>query len=552
LFKHHPKGLPVLFFSEMWERFGFYLLLGIFTLYMLDTQQGGLGLSEKQAFDIYGTYLAIVYLTPFIGGLLADRVLGYRKSIVIGGILMGFGYCGLAIPGYGPQFWLSLLLIILGNGFFKPNISALVGKLYADPKYAANKDAGFNIFYMGINLGAFISNFVAAYLRNEYGWGHAFAAAGIGMFVGVAWFLAGQRFTAEADVMEPPKPGDESVGRILAKVLLPAATFGLIGWFVPSLVSESGNWFGSSSNDAFLFACLPVTWFYVSLWSRSDGEDKERVGGLLPIFAVVIVFWAIFHQNGSALTVWAEDYTDRNMPTAIADTMNEVGFAQEVDTSLRDVPARDAHGDIVVGVDGKAIVTRGPHPYFHNLDQEHWPADGNSLTLVSTELFQSINPFFVVILTPVLVVGFGFLRRFGKEPSTPGKIVLGLLVTALSTMVMITAVFVTHNGASKASAWWLVLNYLLITFGELSLSPMGLSLVSKLSPPRLTAVMMGGWFLVTAIGNKLSGILSGLLGYFDHKAAVFAINCAGALLAAGFIWLMVPRLRNIMSKYADR
>lgn len=186
MFKNHPKGLPVLFFTEMWERFGFYLMLGIFFLYMIDTQTGGLSLTRAEAADIYGTYIALVYLTPFLGGLLADRILGYRRAIFIGGTLMGLGYIGLAIPG--PEaFWASLLLIIFGNGFFKPNISTLVGNLYSQPAYKELKDSGYNIFYMGINIGAFICNFVAAYLRNHYGWGYAFAAAGIGMFIGLIW-----------------------------------------------------------------------------------------------------------------------------------------------------------------------------------------------------------------------------------------------------------------------------------------------------------------------------------------------------------------------------
>ena len=168
-----------LFFTEMWERFGYYLMLGIFFLYMTDTARGGMGFGPARASDIVGTYLALVYLTPFMGGLLADRVLGYRRAIVLGGTLMGAGYIGLAIPGE-QAFWISLFLIIIGNGFFKPNISTVVGNLYTEEKFKLQKDAGYNIFYMGINIGAFVCNFVAAYLRNYYGWGYAFAAAGIG------------------------------------------------------------------------------------------------------------------------------------------------------------------------------------------------------------------------------------------------------------------------------------------------------------------------------------------------------------------------------------
>ena len=207
----HPKGLYVLFFTEMWERFGYYLMLGIFSLYMIDAwENGGMGFTGQKKSDIYGTYIGLVYL-------LADRILGYRKSIFIGGSLMAAGYLGLSIH-HESAFFVSLLLIILGNGFFKPNISTMVGNLYNDERYKANKDAGYNIFYMGINVGAFICNFVAAFMRINYGWGFAFVAAGIGMIVGLIIFAAGTKHIKEADVLKPVKPGDLSTGKILVSV----------------------------------------------------------------------------------------------------------------------------------------------------------------------------------------------------------------------------------------------------------------------------------------------------------------------------------------------
>ncbi len=579
MFKNHPKGLPVLFFTEMWERFGFYLMLGIFVLYMeagadpVLAARSGLALPPTQSKDIYGTYIALVYLTPFIGGLLADRVLGYRKSIIIGGLLMGLGYSGLAIPGYGAHFFLSLLLIIIGNGFFKPNISTLVGNLYNDEQYRPYKDSGFNIFYMGINIGAFFCNFVAAYLRINYGWGYAFLAAGIGMFIGVAWFIAGQKHTVHADVLKPTVPGDQPVGSILAQVFVPAFAFAALGWFLPGLLMTDktgapGTFFGTHSNDAFLFACIPVVWFYASLWRRSAGEDKERIGALLPLCAAVIAFWAIFHQNGAALTTWAENYTSREMPASVASAAKAVDFVQEVNTGERDIKVRDDHGDVVMGPDNKPQIRRGPDPYFDNLPKEQHPpvppaecmqaelspaqrdsCSQYNLKLVSTELFQSVNAFFVVALTPLVVGVFAWLRRRKQEPSTPGKIALGMFITALSTLVMIGATFATHNGAIKGSAMWLVATYFVITIGELCLSPMGLSMVSKLSPPRLTALMMGAWFLSTSIGNKLSGILSGLFTLFEHKSGIYIINCVLALASCGLILAMLPRLKRVMAKY---
>ncbi|MEZ4451124.1 MAG: oligopeptide:H+ symporter, partial [Nannocystaceae bacterium] len=416
MFKNHPKGLPVLFFTEMWERFGFYLMLGIFVLYMTDQNptKSGLGIEAAEASDIYGTYLALVYLTPFVGGLLADRVLGYRKSILIGGALMGLGYLGLAIPiGHGGSmvpFWSALALIIVGNGFFKPNISTLVGNLYSKEEYRASKDAGFSIFYMGINIGAFICNFVAAYLRNKFDWGYAFAAAGIGMFIGLLWFMAGQKHTAEADVLRPMREGDMPTGTILGMVFGPAFAFGALGWFLPGLVGME-NFIGSKTNDAFLFACIPVTFYYVSLWARAPQDEKGPIGALLSIMGVVVVFWAVFHQNGSALTIWARDYTDREMPAAAVGTADALGMVEVVDLSPREIDKVDLHGAPVLDAEGKKITTVGPDPYFANMPKEAWPTQpalaaaakvekdkppAPGMDLISTELFQSINPFCII------------------------------------------------------------------------------------------------------------------------------------------------------------
>jgi POT family proton-dependent oligopeptide transporter len=222
----HPKALPFLFLSEMWERFGYYLMIGIFTLYLKDTERG-FGLNEAQASDLYGTFIALVFLTPFIGGLLADRVLGYRKSIIIGGILMGLGYILMSIKDLN-FLYLSMTLIILGNGFFKPNISTLLGNVYNEETYKARKDAGYNIFYMGINIGAFVCNFFGAALYNMYGWYAAFWAAGVGMFIGVLVFIIGTKHYKHADQIKPKAESDMSLLKILGTILLPAIVFGLI------------------------------------------------------------------------------------------------------------------------------------------------------------------------------------------------------------------------------------------------------------------------------------------------------------------------------------
>jgi POT family proton-dependent oligopeptide transporter len=543
MLKKHPKGLMILFFTEMWERFGFYLMLGIFFLYMTDTARGGMGFGRAKAADILGTYLALVYLTPFLGGLLADRVMGYSRAIIFGGSLMAAGYLGLALPG-DTAFWISLLLIILGNGFFKPNISTIVGNLYTEKKYQEFKDAGYNIFYMGINIGAFICNFVAAYLRNYYGWGYAFAAAGIGMIFGIIWFMSGQKTIKHADVRKPTNPEDMPLTRIFSVVFGPLLLFGALGWFIPN------NIFGSDSTDAFIFASIPVTIFYLSLWVRASKEDKSPIAALLSIFGVVVIFWAIFHQNASALTIWAENYTDRSMPAIMEPVAQTFGMVQEVDTSPREIPKLDTHGVPMVDEDGLAITEIGPHPYFNNLDKSIWSgSEVYSLKLISTEIFQSVNPGFVVLFTPLVVAFFAFLRRRKKEPSTPAKIGWGMFIAALSTLVMVIAVFLSHNGQEKSSAFWLISSYAVITVGELFLSPMGLSLVSKLSPPRITALMMGGWFLATSVGNKLSGVIAGLWDSIPQKQYFFLINFAGAMLGAIAIFLMVKWLRRVVLEH---
>lgn len=526
----HPKGLYILFFTEMWERFGYYLMLGIFSLYMIDGwDNGGMGFSKIQKSDVYGTYIGLVYLTPFIGGLLADRILGYRRSIIIGGLLMSAGYIGLSLHTV-TSFYASLLLIILGNGMFKPNISTLVGNLYNNDKYKLNKDAGFNIFYMGINIGAFICNFVAAYMRINYGWGYAFAAAGVGMLIGLVIFISGTKHVKDADVIKPLEKGDMSTGRILMFTILPMFVFGLIGYFINGITgpdNPGGNLMGTDTNDAFVFGCLPVIAFFLYLYKSANASDKRPIGALLAVFACIVIFWAVFHQNGDALTIWAEEFTNREMPASVATVAEEFDMAQTV-TNLGDES------------------TDASKAYFHNLPAERMPAEGASYKLFSTELYQSINPFWVVLLTPIVIGFWGLLRSRKREPSTPTKIAIGLVITALSALVMVGAVMATNDLSMKASSWWLIASYGVITVGELCLSPMGLSLVSKLSPPRITALMMGGFFLSTSLGNKLSGVMSGMWEGFENKTNFFYMNFALVMVAAIALFLMLKWLNAVM------
>jgi len=559
----HPKGLWYLFGTEMWERFGYYLMLGIFSLYMIDGwNNGGMGFDAAKKSDIYGTYLGLVYLTPFIGGLLADRILGYRRSIVMGGLMMSAGYFLLSIHST-TSFYIALLFIILGNGFFKPNISTLVGNLYSGDDMKDKKDAGYNIFYMGINIGAFICNFVAAYMRINYGWGHAFAAAGIGMLIGVAIFLIGTKHIKHVDIVKPVQEGDMSTGKILGLTVLPMFIFGIIGYLIPD------NFLGSDTNDAFIIGCLPVIGFFIYLAFTAEAKESRAIKALLAVFTCVILFFAIFHQNGDALTVWAEDHTDRNMPTAVSNVANKVGMAQIVvnndivssdqatfDKTIKEMRAKEEAMPAVSKEELKAKADfsgqigqlESSRKYFSTLPGDQVPARGTDLKLYSTELYQSINPFWVVVLTPLVVGFFGWMRRKKKEPSTPTKIFLGLVITALSALVMVGAVFATNDMTMKASSFWLIASYGVITVGELCLSPMGLSLVSKLSPPRITALMMGGFFLAISVGNKLSGMLSSLWESMPEKQNFFYLNFGLVLAAAAALFLMLKWLNGVMKE----
>jgi POT family proton-dependent oligopeptide transporter len=537
----HPRGLVVIFFTEMWERFGYYLMIGILFLYLTDTTgNGGRGFDTVTAVDIVGTYVALVYLTPFIGGLIADRYLGYSKSIFLGGSLMAFGYFLLAVPGSNTLLYTALFCIIVGNGFFKPNISTLLGNMYNKEELKPKKDSAYNIFYMGINIGAFVCNFVASFLRNNYSWSYAFAAAGVGMLIGVLWFASGRRHIKHADVIKPAQKEDLSIGKIGLYVFLPAAIAGAIGWFIP------GNLIGSDSNDAFIFACVPIIVFYISLWLRANPFDKRRLGTLLTLFAVAIVFWNIYNQNSTALTIWAESYTNREIPESVEGALKPFGLLQTVNTKPQEVPILDKQFRAKSGPDGKVLTETGVDPYFKNVPREEWPPAGQDLKLVSTEIYQSINPFWIIVLTPIIVGFFGWLRSKGKEPSTPSKMAWGVIIAGLSSIVMVAACLSTNIYEHKVSSAWIFSSYGVFTVSELFMSPIGLSLVSKVAPRRFTALMMGGWMLTTSLGGKISGILAGFWDQFDDKAVFFGISAVAALVAGLIIFPITKKLNKVV------
>jgi proton-dependent oligopeptide transporter, POT family len=541
----HPKALYVLFFTEMWERFAYYLMVGILLLYMIDSKTGGKGFDESVGADIVGSFIALVYLTPFIGGLIADRYLGYIKSIFLGGSLMAAGYIGLALPGNVAMF-VSLSLIIVGNGFFKPNISTLLGNIYNREDLRPLKDNAYNIFYMGINIGAFVCNFVAAYLRNKYGWGWAFSAAGIGLIIGLMYLAANLKSVKIGDVKKPVEKEDMSLTQILSFVFLPALVAAAIGWFVPPKLFGTSI-MGTQANDAFIFACLPIIAFYISLWVKAKGQDKKGIGSLLFIFVIAIAFWAIYNQNATGLTLWAEKHTDRIASPTTASITGTLFPLQEVSTTPRLVNKVDEHFVDVKDDSGHVVQVMGPDPYFNNVPKDQWPPENQPVKLTNTELFQSINPLFIVLLTLIFVPLFDYLRKKGKEPTTASKFGMAMFISGLSALVMVFAVMsVPSIYTHKASPIWLWGTYFVFTISEIFLSPIGLSFVSKLAPARLTALMMGGWFLSTSIGGKVAGVMTGFWDDFTDKKMFFMILVVAAFIGGILIYSKIKSLNQIV------
>lgn len=540
----HPKALYILFFTEMWERFAYYLMVGILLLYLIDTTTGGKGFSQNVGADVVGSFIALVYLTPFIGGLIADRYLGYIKSIFIGGSLMALGYFGLALPG-NTAMYISLSLIIIGNGFFKPNISTILGNIYNRADLKPLKDNAYNIFYMGINIGAFVCNFVAAYLRNAYGWGYAFAAAGVGLVIGLVTLASNLKHVKEGDIKKPVEAEDMSLGQIFGYVFLPAIITAIIGWFLPKLIFGT-TIMGSQANDAFIFACLPIIAFYVSLWVKAKGQDKKGIGALLFIFTVSIIFWTIYNQNSTGLTIWAEKHTDRKASETTEKIVSRIFPMQKVTDTPRLVNKVNEYMVEVKGADGKVEQVMGPDPYFNNVPKSEWP-NGKDEKLINTELFQSINPLFIVVLTLIFVPLFGYLRQRGKEPTTASKFGMALFISGLSALVMVFAILsVPSIYGYKTGPGWLWATYFVFTVSEIFLSPIGLSLVSKLAPARLTALMMGGWFLSTSIGGKIAGVMTSFWDDFTDKKIFFLILVVAAFLGGILIFSRLKSLNQIV------
>jgi POT family proton-dependent oligopeptide transporter len=435
--KGHPKGLYFLFFTEMWERFSYYGMRAIFILFMTKI----LLMKDADASQIYGSYTGLVYLTPLLGGYLCDKFLGNRRSIVIGGLLMSIGQffmffsASAGHEGGVSLMWMGLTAIIVGNGFFKPNISTMVGQLY--PANDRRIDSAFTIFYMGINLGAFFSPLVCGSM--DFKWG--FLSAGIGMLVGLVAFILGKKkFLVSEEGKEIGLP---------VKKLNPKSIAMIVGSIAIIFFMLNFKQIVGSDVDIisyFIYGSMVVMPVIIFSDKTLTKIEKQRITVIFILAFFVIFFWGAFEQAGASLTLFADRQTERTI------------FGWEMPASY----------------------------------------------------FQSVNPLAVIALAPIFSMIWGFLYMRKLEPSSPKKMAIGLTLVALGYVVI--AIAVKGLGIEdKVSMWWLIALYLIHTCGELCLSPIGLSMVSKLAPLRLSSLMMGTWFLANAAANKFAGTLSALI-----------------------------------------
>lgn len=492
----HPMGLSTLFATEMWERFSYYGMRALLVLFLTaEFATGGFGMDREQAFTIYGIFTGLVYVTPLIGGILADKILGQRMTIYIGGLTMAVGQFMLSAAAVGGdnlelrQFWFyaGLGVLILGNGFFKPNISTMVGDLYDnnDPR----KDGGFTIFYMGINLGAFISPLVAGYLGEQVSWEYGYLSAGVGMLIGVVWFLFRSEKTL-GHIGLPPKTKMDRTrlkpiewGKVALFVV--ALVFGVIGFLKGwAALSE-----GAQSLIPKVVGIAGGIYLMISIFKGTEGKDQwARVAVILILAFFNIFFWVGFEQAGTTFNLFANENTNRMIGSF-------------------EIPAS-------------------------------W--------------FQSINAIFIVIFAPLFSILWLKLDKFKLNPKTPFKFAWGMMLLSGGAALMGIADGISNSGNAMVlvSPLWLTMVYLIFTMGELCISPIGLSMVTKLAPPKLVSTMMGVWMFSFAAGNygasqmeKLSKTVEVSIG---QPVNVFWFVSALTALATIFLFILGPWLSKMM------
>ncbi|MBK8701578.1 MAG: peptide MFS transporter [Saprospiraceae bacterium] len=556
----HPAGLFILFFTEMWERFSYYGMRAILVLFLTSSlADGGWAWPRANALALYGTYTAMVYLTPIVGGFVADKYLGHRKSVLLGAFIMTLGHASMALES-ATFLYIGLLCLIMGNGFFKPNMTSIVSQMYKD--HPEKKDGAYTIFYMGVNSGAFIGMMLCGYMGEKVGWSWGFGLAGIFMFFGMIMFYLAQPIFGSIG-MKPINTGNvnaltddgdkrnpfTTVDKILISI---TATLALV-WVINDPMSKiyNSNIFGNSTNAGYviLFALLIFLFILFSRILRYSPVTRDRMFAVVIIAFFYMLFWASFEQAGGSMTIFAKDYMDRSLT-------GDFGFIFKVfNTLLTVVPL--------------GIITWVLFKLFKVTYKDYTPANlvlsfsflivwgiviwmlYREFSLTNSEVqaswFQILNSFFIISLAPL------FSKVWESKYNPPGafKYAIGLIFLGLGFASLAYGTTGIPLGAKAASVsmLWLVLAYLFHTMGELCISPVGLSYVSKLVPGRMIAIMFGIWYLAVAIGNKLAGTLGGRIDEIvtEHGMTYFfLIFTIVPFGAAVLIFILNPLLRKLM------
>lgn len=541
----HPKGLYICFLTEMWERFSFYgmkfLLLLYLTKYHLFTDSNGL--------DILGAYAGLVYAMPVIGGMLADRYLGMRKAVIYGGIMLCLGHLGMAFEGKQATmaggevvqdlfalnvFYFSLALIIVGVGFLKPNISTIVGKLYEQGD--DRRDSGFTIFYMGINLGSFLATLICGWLGETYGWGYGFGAAGIGMLLGLVTFTWGQKFLhGHAEPENPEILKEKSVIGLNKEYTI----------YLLSTISVAVIWFLVQSNAIVhnalnIMAIGVLVWLVWFLYTQCNAVERGRMTVLASLTIFTVVFWALFEQSAASMTLYADRVVDRVILDQMFTAGSTTGF-YILGLVLLAVPFlvaflgrkkfstfNPSESKIVIGVFalvGVALAYQGVKAFLF-AGEVSSSASGIpikwEMTAVQTG---SLNAMFIFLLAPIFAALWTLLAKKKWEPNTPMKFALGILQAGLGFGALVLGASMP-GAEGKVALIWLVLAYLLHTTGELCLSPVGLSAVTKLAVPKVVGVMMGSWFLATAYSELVAAQIAKFAAIDTEGGMVTDISAA--------------------------
>lgn len=504
----HPAALFVLFFTEMWERFSYYGMRALLTVFLVsEISKGGWGWSNPDAMGLYGWYTSLVYATPLIGGMIADKLTGFKKAILIGALLMTLGHASMALEGFDTNFfYIGLGLMILGNGMFKPNISSMVGQLYPDT--SSKKDAGYTIFYMGINAGAFLGSLLCGYLGEKIGWHYGFGLAGIFMFFGMLQFYFGQKI------------------------------FGTIGNAPIKSDSETNN---NIDKSVEIVEEKPIPANVV----------KDRLFVVAVLMIASIFFFLAFEQAGGSLSIFAKDYTQRVLEGNVATTFKWIDailtiFPIAVVTFVLFSLARKIFKEYPLTIFFTSI------SFLSIAILGLWKVE-REFTAIETEVtvswFQILNAFFIVMFASA----FSKLWEKYWNPSGPIKFALGLFLVGFSFVVVAYGASDIPQGsvagAVRVSMIWLILAYFFQTMGELCLSPVGLSYVSKLSPKKLIGLIFGFWFLASAISNKLAGMMGGMIDQISKEYSLstfFLIIAIMPMLVALILVIMNPMLKKKM------